>query len=1069
MNTHNTKFTFNKKSFALSLACVGMLATSANAYTIKTDSTFATSAMGVSNQSSSIFIGPDSATSSTSNHIKESKLEVDMSKSGKALEIQLGAFNDGLKDLSISGGSVSGAVTIGDKLNTLTFKDSEVTFKAGIKVNADIGTIGGTSTSLTFSGSSSGKVTGFEISGGKTVDKFLTKDVKVKNDGVGIENDGTINTIIVGGSLTVEGGTVAGDFIDNRSSGKIGTIEIKGSTQSEISIKSKENATGITNEGTIQAINIDVKSITIGATQGTNNDSGSSVLIDNDNGVINGINIKTSGSLTVIASGGTSAESFLIQSSGGAIKGGITIAAGDKIEIGKNGASNGKTGLISISGGTVEGKIDISSTGTITIAGSGADGGILLHNQAGTIKDGITIQSKEIKLDGSGATSAVVIKNTGTILGTVTLNSDIKLDSNKSGSAVLNTGVINKLVNKGTITAAQISGGTIYAFVNEGTISGASVFNSGSAISIKDFENKGMIVLDDELKLAAVTKDIEGSTVTTNTFTNEGTIINNKAASKSLISFTATNDSKTLDIINKGYLENSGGGVDNAVFTTKGDNTLNVENSGTIVAKSGSGFYLSGDGTINVKNSGTITAESGSAFYLSGSGTLNVYNYGNITAKGTNGNTFSGGTVNIKHWDIKATTNDFSNQGFTYSGSTVNIDDKALVIEPQKGFKFGEYVKIENMVKEGSSDKTPGLDKFSTTDDIFVISGAKGTDGKDGLMINVDSSRSAAAAATQSSVNASVTRSAFVGNVVGSAVNTAITNFGGINRVSYNDDDVDFSKLEKYARVGSDITDQTYANNSHVFVMPYYTKTSVEVARGGDLNGNTYGLIGGLQKKIGDSSVLGFFIGSEKAKSDATNLDIDDTTWYSGINLYKTLGGTSELDYFAKGMLRTAFTSSDITNAGAKAKSNTNSYGLEAAVGINIYAANHTLTPELGLSYDKVSIDGFMMRGNTYEDNNLNLFVGKLGLNWLAQWTNQVSTNLGTGVRLNFKDDFEQGVIVNDQLFKSKTDLEKAYYYVNLGLTYSITNAWDLSFIYNGDFSSNTSANSGFVKLGYWW
>ncbi|MCI5969065.1 hypothetical protein, partial [Helicobacter sp.] len=31
MNTNNTKFTFNKKSFALSLACVGLLATAGNA------------------------------------------------------------------------------------------------------------------------------------------------------------------------------------------------------------------------------------------------------------------------------------------------------------------------------------------------------------------------------------------------------------------------------------------------------------------------------------------------------------------------------------------------------------------------------------------------------------------------------------------------------------------------------------------------------------------------------------------------------------------------------------------------------------------------------------------------------------------------------------------------------------------------------------------------------------------------------------------------------------------------------------------------------------------------------
>ena len=974
---------------------------------------------------------------------------------------------------------------MGTLLTSLTFKN-DIKLQNTITVKSNIGTIGGTGKDITISGGT----TGFVISGASTtIDNFSSKGFTVSGaatgNAFGVQNAGTIKNFKTSGAFTVKGdngsatgientGTfgetiIGGDFkvtqtsekkgntlgIGNHSGatiGVMGDITINGSfevtagsgsgtvvgignagtigaimigstaTDHTISYGSGANnkgfAQGITNTKTIKSIKVTAKNITVGS-GGTA--SGSAVFFDND-GTVGDVTFTASGSITLEggAGGATSKATLITQSEKNAM-GAVSITA-HKINLNSGGGSGAST-LIDVEGNTKS--ITINAE-TMVIGKSDNKVASTLIKNVGTIENDITIKGGKITLDGKNKTTSggVVLQNSGgmtddkmaKILGTVTLDAEITATSG-SGSAIINEGYINKVVNKGIITAAQISGGTIQAFVNEGTISGASVFGGG--ITVKDFENKGSIVLDDELKINAFTKDIEGSTVTINTFTNEGTIINNKAGDKNLINFVAKDETKTLDVINKGYLENSGGNT-NAVFAASGEGV-----------------------------------------------TLNVYNYGTITAK--SGSTFSGGNVNIKHWDIKATTNDFSNQGFTYSGSTVNIDDKALVIEPQKGFKFGEYVKIENMVKEGSTDKTPGLDKFSTTDDIFVISGAKGTDGKDGLIINVDSSRSAAAAATQSSVNASVTRSAFVGNVVGSAVNTAITNFGGINRVSYNDDDVDFSKLEKYARVGSDITDQTYANNSHVFVMPYYTKTSVEVARGGDLNGNTYGLIGGLQKKIGDSSVLGFFIGSEKAKSDATNLDIDDTTWYSGINLYKTLGGTSELDYFAKGMLRTAFTSSDITNAGAKAKSNTNSYGLEAAVGINIYAANHTLTPELGLSYDKVSIDGFMMRGNTYEDNNLNLFVGKLGLNWLAQWTNQVSTNLGTGVRLNFKDDFEQGVIVNDQLFKSKTDLEKAYYYVNLGLTYSITNAWDLSFIYNGDFSSNTSANSGFVKLGYWW
>lgn len=61
-------------------------------------------------------------------------------------------------------------------------------------------------------------------------------------------------------------------------------------------------------------------------------------------------------------------------------------------------------------------------------------------------------------------------------------------------------------------------------------------------------------------------------------------------------------------------------------------------------------------------------------------------------------------------------------------------------------------------------------------------------------------------------------------------------------------------------------------------------------------------------------------------------------------------------------------------------------------------------------------------------------------------------------------------MIVNNQLFNTKTDLGNAYYYVTLGLNYVLSGSWDISVIYNGDFSNKSSAhNSGFVKLGYWW
>ena len=143
---------------------------------------------------------------------------------------------------------------------------------------------------------------------------------------------------------------------------------------------------------------------------------------------------------------------------------------------------------------------------------------------------------------------------------------------------------------------------------------------------------------------------------------------------------------------------------------------------------------------------------------------------------------------------------------------------------------------------------------------------------------------------------------------------------------------------------------------------------------------------------------------------------------------------------------------------------------------MNFYNGIHTITPEVGLSYDRVSVDGFKFNnGVEFQDEDINLVVGKIGLNWLAQFTESISTNVGFGIRYNFNDDFDAGVkLVNtngDYIghFSNKTDLGDFYYYVNLGVNYAITQNWELGVMYNGDFSSDASSHAGFVKLGYWW
>ena len=343
----------------------------------------------------------------------------------------------------------------------------------------------------------------------------------------------------------------------------------------------------------------------------------------------------------------------------------------------------------------------------------------------------------------------------------------------------------------------------------------------------------------------------------------------------------------------------------------------------------------------------------------------------------------------------------------------------------------------------------------------------------DSFQIGVNASKGAGAAVVQSAVNNSITRNAFVGNVINTAVNSALASLNNFNRVSYNDEEVDFSELEKYAAVSSDVTDQTYAKDSNVYVMPYYRSTSVDLA-GGSLDADTYGIVLGGNKNLGDAGVIGLFLGYENADGSANTVDTEDDTFFGGINYYKTLGGTSTYDYFVKGMLRLANTSSDVTRKNVQnngtSSADTFSYGIEANAGMNFYNGIHTITPEVGLSYDRVEVDGFKLNGIDYNDNNINLVMGKIGLNWLAQFTESVSTNVGFGIRYNFNDDFDAGLkILNGGVYSAKTDLGDFYYYLNLGVNVALTQNWELGVMYNGDFSSDANSHSGFVKLGYWW
>ncbi|MDY2585162.1 autotransporter outer membrane beta-barrel domain-containing protein, partial [Helicobacter sp.] len=683
-----------------------------------------------------------------------------------------------------------------------------------------------------------------------------------------------------------------------------------------------------------------------------------------------------------------------------------------------------------------------------------------------------------------------------TLSGASTLNIQDAFD-NAEGAQLTTNSANKETIDLGNarLAKAVVSKTT---FNNEGIIAG----NTKLEITTKNgwaktFTNSGLI--------EKVTLTSGSSTNGIVTFTNSGTI-DNATITTNFVNFNNTE---------KGSIELGESSVINLLGAV--DKTASFNNAGTI-ALNGSAIKVSEGTKATIINTGTIDlgikAGTGAHFDVTDAKTQDAivvkeWHLSNLTSADVyNNKSTSDGTDKI----IVKGFNNGVNQSLRFENASIVIDptknpnmaigeafrlDQIVVDESGAAvqeLKGDVYDKVAAAQKAGTTDpRLVTINSVTSTDPVFVVTGVDAYSGKenkkvgeeegegkvvagdgiiDSFQIGVNAANGAGAVATQGAVSANITRSAFVGSVVGNAVNTALATLGGA-RVSYNDEDVDFSKLEKYAQVGSDVTDRTYAKDSTIFIMPYYRSSSVDLPTNQSLDGDTYGLIGGVQKGLGNAGILGFFLGYERTSASATNLDQDDNTFFAGVNYYKTLGGTSTYDYYAKGMLRFSSTSSDITqkmiNGDTKRSPDSTSYGVEAGVGVNFYQDIHTITPEVGLSFDRVSVDGLNSAGVQSFDNDINLIVGKVGLNWLAQFTDTVSTNFGVGIRYNFKDSFDARVKINETTYNTKSELDSFYYYLNAGVNFALTPNWELSFLYNGDFSSNTASHSGFVKLGYWW
>ena len=857
--------------------------------------------------------------------------------------------------------------------STISFSGIHKSFENSGTISG--GTISGANTDariLTFNNTATGAIKGSTIKVGindfnnlGSVATGTGSDIKVYNS----FNNADKASFMLNGTLTLEGAARdSKTTFNNAGNFSNGTISIVNNVLAFNNTATGEiKGTEISGAGTIQTLtnagvmNVKANKANVAAFQNTNE-----------------FTLSGGGTLNVLNSFNNAEKAIFA----------ATSASDEKIQLG-NGKNANTTETTFANAGTIDGK------GKLKISQSG--GWVKSFTNTGLI-DKTTITS-------GGATNGIVtFANSGTIDNS-TLQVNVVNFNNLEGGLIDFRGAANSSINlSGALdkTASFNNAGTIdnlasaisvddkvtnVSFKNSGTIyqsggANAAVLSLTGASNILDFNNSGTIALAGTNTSGAITA-VAGAKAN---IINTGAItLGNGGAHMDLTSITPAKDAPF--VVKEWHLSNIGSADSyNGNYKSDGRDKIVVKGfSGGITTGTSNLRFDKGSIVIDpIKNTGMV---SGQPYLLdrivvneSGNPVEEVYKIDTATNTVTSGGAIT--TLTDKATG-KFKLNDAGTQYVLKEGET---DPRLVTINTIRSSDpifelYGVDAYGAAPTGSGGAIDITKLGKVGEVAD--ATTGAKyvGDGIIDSFQIGVNASKGAGAAVVQSAVNNSITRNAFVGNVINTAVNSALASLNNFNRVSYNDEEVDFSELEKYAAVSSDVTDQTYAKDSNVYVMPYYRSTSVDLA-GGSLDADTYGIVLGGNKNLGEGGVIGLFLGYENADGSANNVDTEDDTFFGGINYYKTLGGTSTYDYFVKGMLRLANTSSDVTRKNVQnngtSSADTFSYGIEANAGMNFYNGIHTITPEVGLSYDRVEVDGFKLNGIDYNDNNINLVMGKI-------------------------------------------------------------------------------------------
>lgn len=986
--------------------------------------------------------------------------------SGKMGELIVNAT--GSLAISNAQGGTMGKVT--STSATTDFANAGTTGALNLKVGsfANAGTVNGTVTLTGVANNASiGNAAGGKINGNVSVNvnkgafaNFINNGTISGNlayagsGGLGLQT-GTGSQITGNVNLHATGGQV----ILNNSGSILGTTTIDG-----VISKNAQNYANVWNTGSMKDLKVTATGalrLTTTAGSSMGNFTSEQAIVDfRNSGSVQSVNALTSQFINkgTIASNvtlwGLTANATLSNDVGAKIGGNVDINTLGVTSFHNKGTISGTFGQTSGAGlalanyttGVIDGAVTLNSVS-----------GRQVLNNAGTIKGDTVINGSVSTIDGSQT-----VINSGTMANlTIQAVGDLSI-TNKS------TGTMGKLTSENTAIALTNQGtinGPInmkaLAFWNSGTING-TVNLSGDLID-QDMTNSG--VINGDVNLATNGKDqtfTNSNQVNGNvTFTGNGALGLINAVHSTITGNVTLNGSDKADyFLNNGTIKGSviingtriNAGIIRSASASDIDQIVNTGSVGTLVVNSDNAkvtnygsfdsLTFGGTGTVTVDSVASQQATSNKVATLDATGNNDI----NIT---------NGGTVNVDSWSVKVAHDGQRNSAhLTVGGNGTITGVKSVVVNSiAPNASQGNAVDFSNFVQTNGDVTGPAV---NTPDSVQYASGieAAGWTGSYDRNTSLfkttfNAERTAGAMLSQTLANHLMRRDFFVDSVIAEET---------INSV--------------YAQeVNNQVEGTTFAK--------VYGSHNTYNMSGTDVSGDDVGLVVGANYFSG-KNMYSFFGGYEMANNSGSAADsamkMDMHTFYVGGNFNRMLNTIGGFNTFAKATVKVAYTKTDLqrtlslgTVDNASADTDTWSVGANMSYGAT-YDLSETskLVPMIGIGYAMGRTGDFTMSGSqlgdAYHDNQVSMFYGDVSMNWLQNWTENLRTTIGGGVRYNFTDTQDVTAVVSNTNYVGSFDLPSTSGYVNAQLTYGVTKTSDVSVGYTGVFDAAGQSHNATVK-----